>query len=50
MKRENFLLPDVAVLVATVSAGRLGGELVYDHGAASGYLESPRSLGILPAE
>ena len=38
--RMAATLASIAVLVAGVSVGRLGGELVYRHGAANAYIES----------
>ncbi len=34
----------IAVLVAGVSVGHLGGELVYKHGAANAYLDDPAAM------
>jgi len=42
--RAAGTLATLAVLAAGVSVGRSGGELVYKHGAASAYLDSPGAV------
>ena len=42
--RAAGALATIAVLAAGVSVGHLGGELVYEHGAANAYLDDPAPL------